>query len=423
MIDLKIDNFLTKNMPPSSLEIAKKIVEKLRKQGYVAYFAGGWVRDYIMDHPSDDIDIATNATVKEVEELFEKTIPVGVQFGIIIVVEKNHHFEIASFRKEEGYKDGRRPTHITYANAKEDAKRRDFTINGMFYDPVNKKILDYVEGQEDIRKGLVRAIGNPHERFLEDRLRMIRAVRYASRFHFQIETKTLKAILDHAGALFPAVAKERIWHEFLKMANYKHFDLALITLHKLNLLPVIFPSLKEVDINAIEQRVCYIEQFPKQAPVIAKILELFPGSLLEEKKGLCNMLKLSNDEHRFVEFYHSAQNVLLFEVDQEKELFQWAHFYAHPFYSVCFNICALRIPEGNNEKQVHRKREQLLSWAIEKIKRKSPFLSSDALRKEGIGNGIKMGQLLKEGEKIAINQHLKSEESIINILKKHPLWT
>ena len=412
-------------MLPSSVEIAKKIIQRLYEHGYTAYFAGGWVRDYIMDHPSDDIDIATNATVKEVEKLFEKTIPVGVQFGIIVVVEENHHFEIASFRKDEGYKDGRRPTHITYASAKEDAKRRDFTINGMFYDPFNKEILDYVGGQKDIQKGLVRAIGNPHERFLEDRLRMIRAVRYASRFNFSIEAETLKAILDHANALFPAVAKERIWHEFIKMATYKNFDLALITLHKLNLLPVIFPSLKQIEVSKIEKSVARIENFPKEAPVIAKVLELFPNSSLEEKKAICKMLKLSNHEHRFVEFYHLAQNILLSEIDQERELFQWAHFYAHPFYLVCLNICALHMQAPNKYKQLqeHEEREKSLKWAIEKIKRKSPFLCSNTLRKAGILNGEKMGQLLKEGEKIAINQNLSSEELIIKILKKHPLWT
>ena len=116
-----------------------------------------------------------------------------------------------------------------------------------------KKLYDYVSGQEDIKKGLVRAIGNPHERFLEDRLRMIRAVRYASRFHFLIDNETLKAILDHADTLFPAVAIERVWNEFSKMAVFSNFDRAIITLHRLNLLPVIFPQLKTVSIEEIEK--------------------------------------------------------------------------------------------------------------------------------------------------------------------------
>src|SRR3984885_11348242 len=191
-------------MPAQKDAIA--VVKKLSEAGHIAYFAGGWVRDFLMQHPSDDIDIATSATVEEVQSLFSKTIPVGSAFGIIIVVEGTHQFEVATFRKEFGYFDGRRPTRVERATPEEDALRRDFTINGMFWDPLEKKLYDYVGGQEDLHQGLIRAIGNPHERFYEDRLRMMRAVRYATRFHFPIEAKTYEAIRDHAHALLPSVA-------------------------------------------------------------------------------------------------------------------------------------------------------------------------------------------------------------------------
>src|SRR5690349_1426398 len=126
----------------SSRQIASSIVKRLQEAGYVAYFAGGWVRDFILQTPSDDIDIATSATVEDVQRLFPKTIPVGVAFGIVIVVQDGHQFEIASFRKDRGYVDGRRPTGIDLATPEEDAQRRDFTINGMFYDPIQDKIFD-----------------------------------------------------------------------------------------------------------------------------------------------------------------------------------------------------------------------------------------------------------------------------------------
>ena len=137
------------------------------------------------------------------------------------------------------------------------------------------------------------------------------------------------------------------------------------------------------------------------------------------------MLKLSNKDLRFVEFYHQAQNLFLSEMDKEKEPFQWAHFYAHPFYKVCLSICTLHMPAGYKYKQAkeHKEREKSLEWAVEKIKQKRPFLSSYTLRKAGIPNGARMGELLKEGEKIAINRNLRSEELIIEILRKHPLWT
>jgi poly(A) polymerase len=198
--------------------LAKQIVQTLVKAGFTTYFAGGWVRDYLMNHPSDDIDIATGAPVDVIQNLFPKTIPVGLAFGIVIVVVEEHQFEVATFRKEKGYVDGRRPTHIESATPEEDALRRDFTINGLFWDPLTETLYDYVEGQKDLRSGIIRAIGDPHARFLEDRLRMIRAVRYSTRFNFSIEIETYQAILTHAKSLFPSVAIERIWQEFHKMA-------------------------------------------------------------------------------------------------------------------------------------------------------------------------------------------------------------
>src|SRR5215469_3788554 len=146
---------------------AKQIVQTLAKAGFTTYFAGGWVRDYLMNHPSDDIDIATKAPVDVIQRLFPKTIPVGLAFGIVIVVVEGHQFEVATFRKEKGYVDGRRPTHIESASPKEDALRRDFTINGLFWDPLTETLYDYVEGQKDLVSGIIRAIGDPHARFLE----------------------------------------------------------------------------------------------------------------------------------------------------------------------------------------------------------------------------------------------------------------
>ncbi len=398
------------------LDVGISIIKKLYKEGFIAYFAGGWVRDFLMGHPSDDIDIATDASVEDVQQIFPKTIPVGINFGIVIVVEKKHQFEVATFRKDRGYKDGRRPISVEKAGPEEDAERRDFTINGMFYDPIKETLYDYIGGQEDLKKGIIRAIGSPHERFLEDRLRMIRAVRYASRFHFLIESETLKAILDHANDLFPAVAIERIWNEFSKMALFPNFDMALITLQRLNLLPVIFPALKKVSTKEIEKRVAKLPYFPEDAPIISRILELFPNSPLEDKKALCSYLKLSNQDIRFVETFHHAINAFLSK--QDKEPYQWAHFYANPLYPICLKISATYFPldERQTFLQEHHMRVNLLRKAIHKIQNKIPFLSSSDLKKAGIAPGPKMGVLLKQAERIAINDHLDSPEEILKKL-------
>lgn len=407
-----------------SFPIAVEIVKKLYQQGFTTYFAGGWVRDYLLQHPSDDIDIATTASVEEISALFPKTIPVGINFGIIIVVEQGHQFEMATFRKDQGYKDGRRPIGIDKATPEEDAKRRDFTINGMFYDPLKEEILDYVEGREDLKKGIVRAIGNPHERFLEDRLRMIRAVRYATRFKFSIEAETLKAILDHANALFPAVAIERVWHELIKMNNYPHLDLGLIILHRLNLLPVIFPNLQDLPIEEIQKRLSILPTFPKEAPLIGKILELFPSFSLNEKLELVSYLKLSNEERKFIEFYHHAKDILVQKKGKTSTLFDWAHFYASPYFLPCLKMIAIHYPleERQTFLQEHAIRQNKLKEAIERIKRNTPLLTSSHLREAGILNGKQMGLLLKEGEKIAINEQLSDPKKVIELLKQTPFW-
>jgi len=145
-----------------------EIVKKLQGAGFEAYWAGGCVRDLLMGNEPHDYDIVTSAKPDDIEELLEKTIPVGKKFGVILAIVNGHHFEVATFRSDASYTDGRRPDAIYFTDAKEDALRRDFTINGMFYDPISNKILDFVNGREDLRDQVVRFIGNPNERIEED---------------------------------------------------------------------------------------------------------------------------------------------------------------------------------------------------------------------------------------------------------------
>ncbi|NGX57118.1 MAG: CCA-adding enzyme, partial [Candidatus Anoxychlamydiales bacterium] len=218
------------------MEKAKIIINTLKKNGYTAYFAGGWVRDYLLNHKSDDIDIATDAKPEVVEKLFSHTIPIGKAFGIILVIINDSKYEVATFREDFDYSSGRRPKKVSFTNAEIDALRRDFTINGMFYDPLENKILDYVNGKEDLNKKIIKAIGDANKRFLEDKLRMIRAIRLSSRFGFEIEGKTKKAIIKYASSLFPAVSIERVVQELTKMQQYKGFKDALLMMFEYGLL-------------------------------------------------------------------------------------------------------------------------------------------------------------------------------------------
>jgi len=195
---------------------AFEIVRKLQEAGYEAYFAGGCVRDVLLGRKPKDYDVATNARPDEVEALFPKTIAVGKAFGVIAVMNGKTLTEVATFRKDFGMFDGRRPETVKFCAAKEDAFRRDFTVNGMFFDPIADKLLDYVDGKKDLEAGIIRAIGNPRERFEEDHLRMLRAVRFAHTLGFTIEPETETAIREMAGRI-SKISAERIEQEFSRL--------------------------------------------------------------------------------------------------------------------------------------------------------------------------------------------------------------
>src|SRR3954452_11273316 len=184
--------------PPSRREDAEAVVRRLRDAGHVAYFAGGCVRDELLGLTPKDYDVATDAPPTRVRQLFNNTQAVGAAFGVILVRRGGSQIEVATFRAEGAYLDGRRPSEVTFTTAEQDAQRRDFTINGLFHDPIEHKVIDYVGGQEDLRAKTLRAIGEPNHRFEEDHLRLLRAVRFAARFELTIDSVTADAIRRHA---------------------------------------------------------------------------------------------------------------------------------------------------------------------------------------------------------------------------------
>ncbi len=223
--------------------IAAAIAQKLHEHGYVAYFAGGCVRDALLKIPPKDIDIATSANPDEVQSLFHRTIPVGVQFGVVRVLAAEMEFEVATFRSDGVYLDGRHPSEVRLSTPAQDAIRRDFTINGMFYDPLSDTVIDYVKGREDLSRKLIRAIGEPSKRFAEDRLRMLRAIRFASALAFEIESGTWSAIKREAQEI-AIVSPERIREELLKILVNPHRLRGFDLLDKSGLLAVVLPEVE-----------------------------------------------------------------------------------------------------------------------------------------------------------------------------------
>jgi len=196
--------------------IALEILTQIRTAGFTAYYAGGSVRDRLLGRPAKDYDIVTDALPEQIEALFEKTVAVGKAFGVIVVVQDGIETEVATFRTDGGYQDGRRPDTVAFCGAEEDARRRDFTVNGMFYDPIDDRVIDFVGGKNDLDQKIIRAIGNPEKRFAEDHLRMLRAVRFAFTLGFKIEPDTRAAIEKHAADL-AKISTERIENEFSRI--------------------------------------------------------------------------------------------------------------------------------------------------------------------------------------------------------------
>ena len=225
-----------------SRKLATDIVRRLQAAGFSAFWVGGCVRDFLLGREPGDFDIATSARPDDIEKLFPHTVPVGRKFGVVIVVVEEQQFQIATFRAEADYQDGRRPETIVFADAQADATRRDFTVNGLFFDPITNKLHDWVGGEADLRAKIIRTIGAPEERFAEDHLRLLRAVRFAAQLGFEIEPATFAAIQTHA-AKIKLISAERVRDELIKLFQFPYAARGLKLLHACSLLENILPEI------------------------------------------------------------------------------------------------------------------------------------------------------------------------------------
>jgi len=261
---------------------AEEIVQKLKSAGFETYFVGGCVRDFVRGIVPGDYDIVTSALPEQIIGLFNHTVAIGAKFGVIAVIEEETTYEVATFRRDDDYEDGRRPVKIHYSSAREDVLRRDFTINGLLMDPANGQIIDYVEGRADIEKKIVRTIGNPETRFSEDYLRMLRAVRFAGNLNYDIEERTKQAIKNNC-ALIKKISAERIQEELTKIITREGSRRCFELMSKTGILPQILPEIE----NLIG-----VDQPPRFHPEgdvwqhTLKMLELLP----KEEDGQANKI-------------------------------------------------------------------------------------------------------------------------------------
>jgi len=293
--------------PDPQREFAVEVVRRLKEQGFQALWAGGCVRDFLLGRIPKDYDVATNARPEQVRELFghRRTHAVGASFGVILVrgSKEAGDIEVATFRTEGEYLDGRRPQHVEFCTAQEDAQRRDFTINGMFYDPVEKQILDYVEGEQDLGAGMVRSIGDPHDRVREDKLRMLRAVRFTATLEFELDSATADAVREMAGEIH-IVSAERITQELRQMLVDQHRMRAMQLAVEVGLLPLILPEL-DVSASPWETTLHMLQllqepNFPLVFAVLIQALqtegERTQETVAETAGKICQRLRISNHE-------------------------------------------------------------------------------------------------------------------------------
>lgn len=226
---------------PSAADSALEIIRALRAAGFEALLAGGCVRDLLLGLQPQDYDVATDCPPQRICELFPKTRKVGVHFGVVLVGKRRKWIEVATFRSDGAYLDGRRPMQVHFSDARRDAQRRDFTVNGMFLDTLAMNLIDYVGGRDDLQARRIRAIGDPAARFAEDHLRLIRAVRFAARLEFDVEADTRAAVVAHADKL-AEVAAERVREELEKMLKHPTRVRAFDLLDECGLLPYLWPG-------------------------------------------------------------------------------------------------------------------------------------------------------------------------------------
>ena len=271
-------------MAISPREFAEQVVRQLTNAGFTAFWAGGCVRDLLVGREPRDYDVATSARPGQVREVFGKrrTFSVGESFGVIVVLgpKSAGQVDVATFRSDGNYIDGRRPESVVFSSPEEDAQRRDFTINGMFYDPIKKEVMDFVGGEQDLVAGVVRAIGDPHARMKEDKLRMLRAVRFAATFDFELDVATAEAVQSMSDQI-SVVSAERVAQELRRMLVDRHRGRAVELCNDAGLLLRIIPELKAV----VCDRECWTQFHKGLASLVEPDFALVFGLLLDSAIG------------------------------------------------------------------------------------------------------------------------------------------
>ncbi|MBL7214670.1 MAG: CCA tRNA nucleotidyltransferase [Phycisphaerae bacterium] len=387
----------------SNRDAAYKIVRRLRKEGCQALFAGGCVRDRLLGRPAKDYDVVTDAVPEKVIGLFRRTLKIGAQFGVVMVLMDSQQVEVATFRTEGGYQDGRHPGHVQFTSAKEDASRRDFTVNGMFYDPIEKTVLDFVNGRRDLEKRILRTIGTPDERFSEDYLRMLRAVRFAVKLGFEIEPATWRSIQSHAKKI-TGISAERITAELEQILAHPNRIQGAKLLADSGLARAIFP-VREGESAAFGTQV--LEHLPQAVDFPLALTCFWSGFDSKMALNQCNKLKLSNPQIKHVRFLLEKRDVLL---DTQLSLSGLKLLMHEPYFLDLITMQqAIQKAKGQSAHAVRLVKRRALE-IDEKDVRPEPLLNGHELIALGATPGPMVGQLAQELYIVQLEEKLHTKQ-------------
>jgi len=397
-------------------EAAIKIIRRLHRYGFEALLAGGCVRDMLLGRAASDYDVATNARPEDVMKIFKRTLKVGAKFGVVIVLIEDKQVEVATFRTETGYADGRHPAAVKFASAAEDASRRDFTINGIFYDPLKKEVIDYVNGQADLKKELIRTIGRPAERFGEDYLRMLRAVRFSTQLGFAIEPRTFSAICSSTKNI-SKISGERIACELEAILVSPSRSAGVSLLAKSGLAEAIFPGFAGEN---VELAIKVLSQLRKKSGFSLALACLFAGCPTEFAIEKCKVLKLSRNQTKHIKFLLVNREKLL---DEKMSLAQLKLIVSEPYFWDLYELQrAIQKAERRSIAALVNLRKRIKALGDVELRPK-PLLNGHALIRLGAAQGPDLGQLAEEMYIAQLEGKLQGKEQaeqwVQNWLKKH----
>jgi poly(A) polymerase len=391
-------------------QAAGRIVARLADHGFRAILAGGCVRDMLLDRQPKDYDVATNATPTQVLDLFPKGRKVGAKFGVVLVQQLGQDVEVATFRREGAYSDGRHPDEVVFGTEQDDAQRRDFTINGMFLDPRTSGVIDYVGGRADIETRVLRTIGNAHDRFAEDHLRMLRAVRLAARLGFSIDEQTAAAIKELAHEL-AKISAERIWMELEQILTHPSRATGWRLLNELELREKLSNEWKPDGkfAEVVMRRVAALPQAP-----VSDRLGLAAAILLEDRKQvepICRSLKLSNDLTEDVvwlkEYLGQARDPKDLELADVKLLM------ANPNWPDLLELLRADLVAWKSRPDGLRSHDELkrraASIRLEDVA-PPPLLTGDDLTEMGYQPGPEFGRVLNAVYRAQLNERIVSKD-------------